>query len=291
MIRARPVVVLILAALFVGVASLSPRLSHSDSLLRRVTNTTEDGLSLNPSISGDGRHVVFESTEDLANIGGASSFRAFQTNLATNPSQFLQMALSRAFAPGISQDGSRIIFASTSDPLGQNADGNSEIFLFSGNLIQITNTTPTSLATRVQDGNFQPSLSDDGRFIAFSSNRDLESQNADANLEVFLFDNNTQAFKQITNSTNAVGSGNAKISGDGSHIAYVRDTGTALNPHRDLVVQDRIAGTAQVIAANVNTVALTNGRAINDDGTRVVYSLQTATNTTQVFMFDARDGL
>ena len=29
-------------------------------------------------------------------------------------------------------------------------------------------------------------------FIAFSSNRDLKSQNSDANLEVFVFDNNTQ---------------------------------------------------------------------------------------------------
>src|SRR6185312_1026935 len=36
--------------------------------------------------------------------------------------------------------------------------------------------------------------------------------------------------------------------------------------------------------------ALTYGRAISDDGTRVVYAQQTATNTTQVFFFDSRAG-
>lgn len=290
MLRPRPVAIIALAALFVCLASLWPRSTHSDNILRRITNTTEDGLSLNPSISGDGRRVTFESTEDLANAGGANSFRALQTDLATSPPQFAQLALSRAVAPGISQDGSRIVFASTSDPLGQNPDGNSEIFLYSGTLKQITSTTPASSSSRVQDGNFQPSLSDDGRFIAFSSNRDLKSQNADGNLEIFIFDNNTQAFTQITSSTNVVGSSNAKISGDGSRIAYVRDTGTAAAPHRDLVIQDRVSASVQVIAANANTVGLTYGRAISDNATRMVYSLQTATNTTQVFMFDSLAG-
>src|ERR1700682_4925644 len=290
MIRARPAVVLILAALFVCIAGLWPRLSHSDNLLSRITHTNEGRLSLNPSISGEGRHVAFESTEDLASAGGANSFRAFQAGLATKPAEFLQIALSRAVAPGISQDGSHIVFASSSYLLGQNADGNSEIFLFSGNLKQITKTTAASLNTRVQDGNFQPSLSDDGRFIAFASNRDFNSQNADANLEVFLFDNNTQAFTQITNSTNVVGASKVKISCDGSHIAYVLDTGTALDPHRDLVLHDRVASTVQIIATDASTVGLTYGRAISDDGTRVVYSLETAINTTQVFLFEARSG-
>ena len=36
-------------------------------------------------------------------------------------------------------------------------------------------------------------------------------------------------------------------------------------------------------------LALTYGRAISDDGLRVVWSAQTATNTTQVFLFDGRN--
>src|SRR5205823_10891602 len=131
------------------------------SVLRRVTNTTEEGINLNPSISGDGRIIAFESTEDIAGAGGADHFRAIRANITNDPASFAQMAGSRAAAPAISQDGSRIAFASKDDPLGTNADGNSEIFLFDGaKLTQVTRTSPGDIANRVSNGNFQPSISD-----------------------------------------------------------------------------------------------------------------------------------
>jgi len=228
LLRPRPLAALVLTGFLVCIASLWTRASHSDSALRRITNTPETAINLNPAISGDGHRIAFESTEDLSNSGGAGGFHALQADLnTTNPTQFVRMALSRAVAPGISQDGSHIAFASTSDPLGKNLDGNSEIFLFDVNTLkQITDTTPASAATRVQDGNFQPSISDDGRFIAFSSNRNLANQNGDANLEAFVFDTFSQTFTQITNTVGTVGAGNVKISGDASHVAFVTDNGT-----------------------------------------------------------------
>ncbi len=260
--------------------------------LRRVTNTTEEGVNLNPSISGDGRIVAFESTEDVAGAGGTDHFRAIRVNVGVDPATLFQMAGSRAVAPAISQDGSRIAFASKDDPLGTNPDGNSEIFLFDGaKLIQITSTSPGSLSDRVTNGNFQPSISDDGRFIAFSSNRDLVSQNADGNLELFVYDTTASTFSQLTNSSGIVGFTDAKISGDGSTVASIRDNGTTASAARDLVKQSRAAGSSiTVLAASVQSLAMTYGRAISDDGQRVVYSGQTATNTTQVFMFDGRLG-
>ena len=138
------------------------RLGQTQSTgLRRITNTTEEGISLNPSISGDGRVVSFESTEDIAHAGGSDHFRAVRANISVDPATFFQFAASRAVTPAMSQDGSRIAFASKDDPLGSNADGNSEIFLFDGaKLVQVTNTSPGNLADRVINGNFQPSISD-----------------------------------------------------------------------------------------------------------------------------------
>src|SRR5712672_537379 len=104
MLRPRPLAALTFAAILVCLASVWPRVTKSDSVLRRITTSAETGINLNPSISGDGRRIAFESTEDLTNAGGASSFHAFQADLSANPTQFLQMALSRAAAPGISQD-------------------------------------------------------------------------------------------------------------------------------------------------------------------------------------------
>ena len=262
---------------------------HSQSTLRRITNTSEEGLNLNPSISGDGRIVTFESTEDVAGAGGLDQFRAIRASTGVEPATFLQMAGSRAVTPAISQDGSRIAFASRDNPLGTNTDGNSEVFLFEGSrLTQITNTTPGSLATRTTDGNFQPSISDDGRFIAFSSNRNFAGQNSDANFEIFVYDASAASFSQLTNSSGVVGATDAKISGDGSTVAFIRDQGTTTSTARDLLKQPRPGGSATLLATSMSALAMTYGRAISDDGTRVVFSSETATNLSQVFMFDGR---
>ncbi len=265
--------------------------ARMQSPLRRVTNTAETAISINPSISGDGRIVSFESSEDIAAAGGPEGFRAIRANIGFDPAAFVQLAVSRAPAPAISQDGSRIAFAAKDNPLGTNNDGNSEIFLYEGaRLVQVTDTSPGDLSNRTTNGNFQPSISDDGRFIAFSSNRDLANQNADGNLEIFLFDSATLSFTQLTNSTGIVGTTDAKISGNGASVAYIRDTGITASTNRELLLQSRL-GTPSVrtLVANTPLLAISYGRAISDDGARVVWSAQTANNTTQVFLFDGRN--
>jgi uncharacterized protein (TIGR03437 family) len=265
--------------------------ARTQSQLRRVTNTAENGISINPSISGDGHVVAFESTADIAGSGGPVGFRAIHANVSIDPATFVQLGVTRAPAPAISQDGSRVAFASKDNPLGTNSDANSEIFLYDGaRLIQVTDTSPRDISTRAVDGNFQPSITDDGRLIAFSSNRDLVNQNADGNLEIFVFDSATLSFTQLTNSTGIVGASDAKLSGNGANVAYIRDTGATASVNRDLLLQNR-AGMPSVrtLAANAPLLALGYGRAISDDGTRVVWSAQTATNTTQVFLYDGRN--
>jgi uncharacterized protein (TIGR03437 family) len=260
--------------------------------LRRVTNTSEEGININPSISGDGRIIAFESTEDVAHAGGADHFRAIRADLTADPATLFQIGGTRAVAPAISQDGTRIAFASKDDPLGANPDGNSEIFLLDGaKLIQLTNTSPGNVASRVTNGNFQPSISDDGRFVAFSSNRDLAAQNADGNLQIFVYDVLANSFTQLTDSSGMIGFTDAKISGNGGTVAYIRDAGTSPGLQRDLLAQPRAGlGPVTLLASNVQALAMTYGRAISDDGTRVVYSAETATSSTQVFLFDGRSG-
>ena len=266
--------------------------ARMQSPLRRITNTTEEGINLNPSINGDGSIVAFESTEDITHAGGAESFRAIRANVGVDPPTFLQMGATRAPAPAVSQDGSRIAFASKDDPLGTNPDGNSEIFLYDGaKLIQVTNTSPGDIANRIINGNFQPSISDDGRYIAFSSNRQFGGQNSDGNLEVYVYDVVAQGFAQLTNSSAVIGSSDPKISGNGNEVAYVFDAGATPSAKRSLLIQTRTGQTpVRMVASDMQSLALTYGRATSDDGLRVVWSAQSATNTTQVFLFDGRGG-
>lgn len=103
------------------------------SVPRRLTTTAPESVSINPTLSGDGSRVVFESSAGSTPAG----FRvvALSTN-ATNAADasFLPSELSRSRgpAPAVSQDGRRVAFASKDDPLGENRDGDSEIFFHDG---------------------------------------------------------------------------------------------------------------------------------------------------------------
>jgi len=122
--------VLLLA--FVLVTSFSPVSAQVDSVLGQLTSSNTESFA--GAISGDGRFVVFESKADIA----------------------------------------------TENP--RNSDLNSEIFLFDyaqRRIFQITNTKslrtdPTKAYTfdniKVQMSNTRPTISNDGKWIAFSSN-------------------------------------------------------------------------------------------------------------------------
>src|SRR5262249_3227257 len=80
----------------------------------------------------------------------------------------------------INSDGTRIVFVSDRDLTGENADHNSEIFLYdttTNSFTQVTNTTGGSLGF----GNALPTISGDGKRIAFASDRDLTGGNVDGN--------------------------------------------------------------------------------------------------------------
>ncbi|HKG59447.1 MAG TPA: lamin tail domain-containing protein [Pyrinomonadaceae bacterium] len=250
---------LITVSTFIVFAVYGPGRVQSFATLTRLTNTPEHVLNLNPTISDDGRTIVFESSADLANTGGSASFRL----LRTDPS-LTEIGKTRAVCPAISSDGRIVAFASREDLVGRNADRNSEIYLFDGvKLNQLTETVTT-------DGNFQPSISSDGRSVAFSSNG-----------EIVVYDTLDRKFTSL-------GSGvSPKISGDGSKVYYKRKN---LNTDdADLVRIDTRTFTSRVLAVNVVELSLVEGRAVSNDGIRVVYSAATGLNQTQVFMFDGRD--
>ena len=143
-------------------------LPQSTANLTRLTNTPEQAINLNPALSDDGRIVVFESSADLLGTGRASSFHAFRADRAGDVPVLTDVGSTREVSPSLSSDGKVVVFASTEDLVAQNADRNSEIFLFDGSSTrQLTNTKPDANTLRLSDGNFQPSVTADGRTVAF----------------------------------------------------------------------------------------------------------------------------
>jgi Tol biopolymer transport system component len=203
--------------------------------------------------------------------------------------------------PAVSGNGGFIVFESTSDPLGTNPDGSSEIFLFArstGLLTQITNTPAGRLSTRAK-------ISAAGTMIAFESNADLVPApggpgNADGNTEVFLFNTTTSAFTQVTNTIGG-SNDNVSISADGTRIVFESDrdlvpaVGNA-DANAEIFMFNTTSGTFTQIT---NTVAgeLNNAPSISADGTRVVFSSDAdlvppgnADGNREIFLFNVAAG-
>ncbi|HVF44103.1 MAG TPA: hypothetical protein VM936_13860, partial [Pyrinomonadaceae bacterium] len=284
--RARRLAVVLISVTIFGLLVAGVR-SQSNAP-RRLTTTAHESVNINPTLSGDGSRVVFESSAGSTPAG----FRvvALETNAAAASAPASELSRSRGPAPAVSQDGRRVAFASRDDPVGENRDGDSEIFFHDGaRLSQLTKTLPDDPSQRASQGCFQPSISDDGRLIAFTSDRDLTGANAEHNREVFLFDARTQAFTQLTDGD--ANTRDAKLSGDGSRVAFVRDRETQGGVSvGDLFIHTTADGTTFKAAGDVQALSLAYGRALSDDGLRVVYSARGANGATQVFMLDGRNG-
>jgi Tol biopolymer transport system component len=142
----------------------------------RVTSGSHEGrMSLMPSISADGRWVAFHSDSDFLGQGLPNDqfeiwlYDRQTTNLARVTYASGPDRDSRS--PGLSGDGSWIAFASNSDFLDQGAPANiGEIWLYSRTAMTVTRITSASHSDRNSN---EPSISRDGRQIAFISDSDF----------------------------------------------------------------------------------------------------------------------
>jgi hypothetical protein len=130
----------------------------------------------------------------------------------------------------------------------------------------------------------EPSLSSDGRYVAFESNAaDLVANDTNGVADVFVRDRQTGETTRVSVATGGVqatggGSGNPSISGDGRYVAF-ESTATNLvgddtNGYRDIFVYDRQTGTtvrASVDSAEAQADHLSEHPSINSDGHYVVF--------------------
>ncbi|HEY3581175.1 MAG TPA: lamin tail domain-containing protein, partial [Pyrinomonadaceae bacterium] len=248
---------LTVALFLVTVLVWAPRRASSNSSVVRLTTTAEQAMNLNPSLSDDGRVVVFESSANFFSAEPSDGFHAIRADVAGDPPVFVDLAKTRMISPALSAHGAVIAFASREDLVGQNADRNSEIYLLtSSGLKQLTHSSE----------NLWPSIAADGSLVAFTSNGNP-----------CLYDVATGTLSLISEDVATI----AKLSGDGSKVYYQRGD--------DLVSLDVTSKIRRIVAAGVAKLQIATGRAVSNDGTRLVYSAETAANQSQVFLYDARE--
>lgn len=186
--------------------------------IAQVTDSDGDD-SFDPSISRDGEAIAFVSNADFTGMNAGGVRQVFLWRSGAGFTQIGPIAdvgfsdVEPNLGPRADADGSRVVFSSTRDPLGGNADGSLEIFLWDsvGGLVQLTDQ-PLNRHSR------QPTISADGSRVAFQSNADLAGANPLNRRQVFLWIDGG-GFQQIT-STEASFFFRPAISDDGTRIAF-----------------------------------------------------------------------
>ena len=159
------------------------------------------------ALSGDGNRVAY------ATFGGGLALLDVSAGTTTT---IVSEAGFQDLRPAISDDGTRLAFTSTRNLLGQNGDGNAELFLYdvaTASLRQLTNTTGGNVRNS--------SISGDGRRIAFSTVSDPLGLNGDGNEEVFYYDLDGGLLTQATQTSGSqLFNFETALSADGRTLAF-----------------------------------------------------------------------
>lgn len=251
-----------------------------------------NGSNFKPSISADGRYVVFESSATNL-VSPATTFgvthiylrdRTSGTTVLVDQSTGGAVANGSSLEAAISADGTAVAFASDATNLaGGDGNGVRDIFVRS---ITAATTIRVSVSTAGTEGNsasHAPSISSTGRFIAFGSTAsNLVAGDTNAVSDIFVYDRDVSASGTFDTPGNSathrvsvstagaeatdpsgagfrLGSVNPSISSDGRYVTFASlannlAVGDSGGQTQTLTVDN--AGTGY---ATVPTVTLTGG--------------------------------
>ena len=242
------------------------------------SSNTEAGnnISLSLSISADGRFVAFASRASDIIVNDTNGFiDVFVRDLVTNSTELISSefvsgggigapANGDSFAPSISADGRYVAYATNATNYGfviGDSNGTSDVVV--RDRVMEVNHLVSIRASGGFAGNFEssrPSISADGRFVAFNSvANDLVVGDTNGSNDIFVRDLVTDSTELVSlNRFNSVpgndGSASPSISANGRFVAFnsvandlvVGDT----NGSNDIFVRDLVMDTTELVSIN-----------------------------------------
>lgn len=250
---------------------MNPKLPEFKTILTRISVNSlgkeGDRFSINPAISADGHFIAFESTATNLVPGDTNNNSdIFVRDRLTNTTSRISVNSTGnqgnfdAFNPAISADGRFVTFESNSTNLVA-ADTNNTSDIFVHDRLN-GSTTRISVDSTGQEGDrpsLNPSISADGRFVAFESNStNLVAGDSNNNSDIFVRDRLTNITTCLSiNSTETqgnIGSFNPSISADGRFVTFdsLADNlvATDTNSTRDIFVRDIQTNTITRVSVN-----------------------------------------
>lgn len=195
--------------------------------------TEGKGFSYNPSLSADGRYVVFQSEADSLVVGDTNvAMDTFVHDRMTGETTRVSVGPNGAegngpsYNPAISEDGRYVAFQSDADNLVI-SDTNMQMDVFVHDR-QTGQTQRVSVGVSGTEGNgisYNPAVSADGRYVAFESKADnLVADDTNLRRDVFVFDHQTGAIERLSVTSDGIqgddDSRNPIVSADGRYVAF-----------------------------------------------------------------------
>src|SRR5512134_1491016 len=256
-----------------------------------VSSTGEqaDDYSTGPAISADGRYVTFQSNASTL-VPGDTNFRddIFVHDRLTGTTERVSIssagveANDSSFGPDISADGQFVAFSSFANNLVPGSQFFLQVFLHDRTTDTTERISQDALGNEGNGSSVFPSVSGDGRFVAFESNAANLVPNGNHESHVYVRDRSTGIMERV--SENNAGepadllSGQPDITPDGRYVTFF-SLATNLVPadtnnRRDIFVRDRQTGT--VVRVSVSTAGVEGnsesvGSRISDDGLVVAF--------------------
>lgn len=267
---------------------------------RRVSVSTAgeqaDAPSYSPSISGDGRYVAFMSGASNLIANDANIWNDVYLHDCTSGQTILVSKSSTgnqgnddSYSPAISADGRYVAFVSMSDNL-VTGDNNWFTDIFVRDLVagQTTMVSVADNGALPNDWSFDPSISSDGRKIAFTSYAtNLVSGDTNGYLDVFVRDRVAGTTVRVSrNSAGVQGNYDSQwpsMSGGGRYVAFESGANNLVtgdtNKASDVFLHDLNSGTTtRVSLTNADRQAvMSSGKpAVSADGRYIAFASESA---------------
>jgi len=250
-----------------------------------------NNFSTQAAISADGRTVAFTSmASNLSLVGKGKWEKVFIHNRADGVATLISVNRFGMAPVGdcrdvaISADGRFIAFSSRApDMVANDTNLESDIFVYDRLTGQTTLVSLSSLGEQGDGASTRPSISADGRYIAFESDStNLDPLDQDTWLDIFVHDRLTQETSLVSKSSSGdVGNFNSKkasISADGKFVAFQSFANNLisqdLNVSSDIFVHNRLLSTTKRVSVTrfgVEVIGPSWNPWISGDGDTVVF--------------------
>ncbi len=250
-----------------------------------------DGSSVDPAISGDGRFVAYTSYASNItawDLNGSADVYVYDrlhgsTERISNTPGTVFSADGSSHEASISDDGRHVAFTSYASTLVPgDANTEADVFVVDRHNGTVVRASDGLLGADGDLGSFEPDISSDGRFVAYTSHAsNLVAMDNNNTQDVFLYDAETGQVELVSTFGGFFPLSDVSyapsVSDDGSKVAFCTGAplgGLDINGAVDVVVRDRDANNLIVIslAPGPQTANGPSTRpCITDDGRYVVY--------------------